>query len=57
MLNSINVKDTLCITSLRPRAFAVKPGAASFIKKPDTHQQTQQKIGTFFKYWFEVAEV
>ena len=32
-------------------------GAASFIKKPETHQATQQKIETFFKYWFEVAEV
>ena len=32
-------------------------GAASFIKKPDTHDDTKKKIGTFFKYWFEVAEV
>ena len=32
-------------------------GAASFIKKPDTDNATRQKIGTFFKYWFEVAEV
>lgn len=32
-------------------------GASSFIKKPDTLEATHQKIGTFFKYWFEVAEV
>ena len=32
-------------------------GASSFIKKPDTLEATRQKIGTFFKYWFEVAEV
>ena len=32
-------------------------GASSFIKKPDTLEATNKKIGTFFKYWFEVAEV
>jgi two-component system, response regulator len=32
-------------------------GASSFIKKPDNLEETQKKIGTFFKYWFEVAEV
>ena len=32
-------------------------GASSFIKKPDTMEETHQKIGTFFKYWLEVAEV
>jgi CheY-like chemotaxis protein len=32
-------------------------GASSFIKKPDSLDGTQQKIGTFFKYWMEVAEV
>lgn len=32
-------------------------GAASFIKKPATLEGTQQKIGTFFRYWTEVAEV
>jgi CheY-like chemotaxis protein len=32
-------------------------GASSFIKKPDTVEATKQKIGTFFKYWFEVAEL
>jgi CheY-like chemotaxis protein len=32
-------------------------GASSFIKKPDTAEGTKNKIGTFFKYWFEVAEV
>ena len=32
-------------------------GASSFIKKPDNVKETQEKIATFFKYWFEVAEV
>jgi CheY-like chemotaxis protein len=32
-------------------------GASSFIKKPSTLEGTRQKIETFFKYWFEVAEV
>ena len=31
-------------------------GASSFIKKPDNIKETQDKIATFFKYWFEVAE-
>ena len=31
-------------------------GASSFIKKPNTLEGTHQKIGTFFKYWIEVAE-
>ena len=32
-------------------------GANSFIKKPDTADMTRKKIETFFKYWFEVAEI
>ncbi|MGZ8537171.1 MAG: response regulator [Flavisolibacter sp.] len=32
-------------------------GASSFIKKPDTLEATNKKIGIFFKYWMEVAEV
>jgi CheY-like chemotaxis protein len=32
-------------------------GANSFIKKPDTADRTRNKIETFFKYWFEVAEL
>ena len=32
-------------------------GAASFIKKPGNIKDTSSKIATFFKYWFEVAEV
>ena len=31
-------------------------GANSFIKKPHTADMTRNKIETFFKYWFEVAE-
>jgi CheY-like chemotaxis protein len=31
-------------------------GANTFIKKPDTAEKTTNKIATFFKYWFEVAE-
>ena len=34
-----------------------KLGAASFIKKPASLEATQQKIGTFFRYWMNVAEV
>ena len=32
-------------------------GASTFIKKPGNIKGTQEKIATFFKYWFEVAEV
>jgi CheY-like chemotaxis protein len=32
-------------------------GANTFIKKPDTAVTSTQKIQTFFKYWFEVAEI
>jgi CheY-like chemotaxis protein len=32
-------------------------GANTFIKKPDTAGMTMYKIQTFFKYWFEVAEI
>ena len=32
-------------------------GANSFIKKPDTAENTKNKIETFFKYWFQVAEI
>jgi two-component system, response regulator len=32
-------------------------GAATYIKKPDSDRGTREKISTFFKYWFEVAEV
>jgi CheY-like chemotaxis protein len=39
------------------RAKCYASGAASFIKKPDTHKATKQKIGTFFKYWMDVAEL
>ena len=39
------------------REACYKHGAASFIKKPATLEGTQHKIGTFFRYWTEVAEV
>ncbi|HEU4472031.1 MAG TPA: response regulator [Flavisolibacter sp.] len=39
------------------REEAYRLGAASFIKKPDTIQATGEKIGLFFRYWLEVAEV
>jgi CheY-like chemotaxis protein len=32
-------------------------GANSFIKKPYTADLTRNKIETFFRYWFEVAEI
>lgn len=32
-------------------------GASSFIQKPQTVEATANKIETFFKYWFTVAEV
>ena len=32
-------------------------GASTVIKKPTTLEETKEKIGTFFKYWFEVAEL
>lgn len=30
-------------------------GASTFITKPSTVRETQQKIATFFSYWLEVA--
>ena len=32
-------------------------GANSFIRKPQTADMTTRKIETFFRYWFEVAEI
>ena len=32
-------------------------GASSFIRKPQTVEQTAKKIETFFKYWLNVVEV
>ena len=32
-------------------------GANSFIKKPETSEMTRYKIETFFKYWFDLAEI
>jgi CheY-like chemotaxis protein len=32
-------------------------GASSFIRKPQTVEDTAKKIETFFKYWLNVAEV
>jgi two-component system response regulator len=32
-------------------------GASSFIRKPANMQLTQKKIDTFFRYWFDVAEL
>jgi len=34
-----------------------RKGASTVIKKPSTLEGTKEKIGTFFKYWFEVAEL
>ena len=39
----------------RKKCYAL--GASSYIRKPDKLGETNKKIGTFFKYWFEVAEV
>jgi CheY-like chemotaxis protein len=36
---------------------AYRLGANSFIQKPSTHQLTNEKIGTFAKYWFDVVEL
>lgn len=38
------------------RAACYRSGASAFIKKPDTHEESLRKIGTFFRYWFEVVE-
>ena len=32
-------------------------GASSFIQKPSSNKGNQEKIATFFKYWFETAEL
>ena len=34
-----------------------RAGASTFITKPSSINATHKKIGTFFSYWFEVAEV
>ncbi len=34
-----------------------RKGANTVIRKPPTLEETREKIGTFFKYWFEVAEM
>ena len=34
-----------------------RAGANSYITKPSTVAETKKKIGTFFEYWFHVAEV
>ena len=34
-----------------------RKGANTVIRKPSTLEATREKIGTFFKYWFEVAEM
>jgi two-component system, response regulator len=34
-----------------------RKGANTVIRKPSTLEGTKEKIGTFFKYWFEVAEM
>jgi len=39
----------------RKKCYAL--GASSYIRKPDSLAETKEKIGTFFRYWFEVAEV
>jgi len=39
----------------RKQAYAF--GASSYIRKPADVEGTKQKIHSFFKYWFEVAEV
>lgn len=32
-------------------------GASSFIQKPSSNKGNHDKIATFFKYWFETAEL
>jgi len=34
-----------------------RAGASSYITKPSSVKETKKKIGTFFSYWFDVAEV
>lgn len=34
-----------------------RAGASTYITKPSTIAGTRKKIETFFKYWFDVAEV
>jgi len=34
-----------------------RAGANTYITKPSTVEATRKKIDTFFKYWFDVAEV
>jgi CheY-like chemotaxis protein len=39
------------------RSECYSAGAASYIQKPNKMDLTNKKIKTFFKYWFEVAEL
>ena len=34
-----------------------RAGASSYITKPSSIKETKKKIGMFFSYWFDVAEV
>ncbi len=34
-----------------------RAGASSYITKPSTVSDTKKKIGMFFSYWFDVAEI
>lgn len=34
-----------------------RAGASSYITKPSSVKETRKKIGMFFSYWFDVAEV
>lgn len=34
-----------------------RAGASSYITKPSSVAETKKKIGMFFSYWFDVAEV
>jgi len=34
-----------------------RAGASSYITKPSSMHETKKKIGVFFTYWFDVAEV
>lgn len=43
-------------TDDRLRSECYRHGASALIRKPDSHQGTLKKIGSFFRYWFEVVE-
>jgi CheY-like chemotaxis protein len=56
-MNSVPVVVLSDSNSEKYRNECYAHGASSFIRKPQTVEDTAKKIETFFKYWLNVVEV